>query len=71
MLLKSIVEILDEQSKKIIILKATVLACDIFKKKLLNIIEHAIIEIDLSGIEIITPIELLNRHLLKVGKERV
>jgi len=71
LLLKSIVEILNQKSKKIIILKATVLACDIFKKKLLNIIEHAIIAIDLSSIEIITPIELLNRHLLKVGKERV
>ncbi|MBL1243986.1 MAG: hypothetical protein COA39_006290 [Sulfurimonas sp.] len=71
LLLKSIVEILDEKSKTIIILKATVLSCDIFKKKLLNIIEHAIIEIDLSSIEIITPIEFLNRHLLKVGKERI
>ncbi len=71
LLLKSIVEILDKKSKKIIILKETVLACDILKKKILTITEHAIIDIDLSSIEIITPLELLNRHLLKVAKESV
>ncbi|MDF1883548.1 hypothetical protein JHD49_06305 [Sulfurimonas sp. SAG-AH-194-C21] len=70
-LLKSITEILDKKAKKIFIIKPTVLACDIFKKKLLNIIEHAIVEIDLTSIEIITPVELLNKHLFKLGKESV
>ncbi len=71
LLLKALVELLDKKSKKIIILKPTVLSCDIFKNKLLNLIEHAIIEIDLTSIEIITPLELLNRHLNKLGKERI
>jgi len=38
------------------------------KQKLLNIVEHAIIELDITSIEIITPIELLNRHLSKHNK---
>ncbi|MDF1876519.1 hypothetical protein JHD47_01645 [Sulfurimonas sp. SAG-AH-194-L11] len=71
LLLKSIVEMLDQNSKKIFILKPTILACDIFKQKLLNLIEHAIVEIDLSSIEIITPVELLNKHLLKLAKETI
>ena len=68
LLLKSIIELLQDSSKKIIIIKPTLLACDIFKKKLLDIIEHAIVEIDLTSIEILTPIELLNRHLKKLNK---
>lgn len=70
-LLKSIVELFNELSKKIIIIKPTVLACDIFKKKLLDIIEHAIIEIDLTAIEILTPTELLNKHRAKLKQEPV
>ncbi|MDF1878524.1 hypothetical protein JHD46_02590 [Sulfurimonas sp. SAG-AH-194-C20] len=71
LLLKAIVELLNKSSKRVLILKPTALACDIFKKKLLNIIEHAIIEIDLTSIEIITPVELLNKHILKLGKKLV
>jgi len=61
-LLKSMVELINNPKKKIIILKPTPLACDILKKRLLDIIEYAIIELDLTSIEIITPIDLLNRH---------
>lgn len=68
LLLKSLIELLKNPSVKIIILKPTVLACDIFKKKLLEIVEHAIVEADLTSIEIITPLELLNRHLKKLAK---
>ena len=71
LLLKSLVETFHSKSKKIIIIKPTLLACDILKKQLLAIIEHAIIEVDLSAIEIITPLELLNRHLLKLKKETI
>ena len=71
LLLKAIIELLDKKSDRVLILKPTVLACDIFKKKLLNIIEHAIVEVDLSNIEILTPIELLNKHLNKLGKESI
>ena len=68
-LLKSIFELLNNPSLKITIIKPTLLACDILKKKLLEMIEHAIIEIDLTSIEIITPIELVNRHLKQLNKE--
>jgi hypothetical protein len=70
-LLKSIVSLLEDSSTTIIILKPTVLACDIFKKRLLEIVEHGIIEVDLSSIEIITPLELLNRHLKKINMPEV
>ena len=71
LLLKSIVELFNNPSKKIIIIKPTILACDTLKKKLLEIVEHAIIEIDLTLIEIVTPQELINRHLQKLNKPLV
>jgi len=70
-LLKSIKELLKRNVTHIIILKSTTLACDILKKKLLDIIEHAIIEIDLNAIEIITPLELINKHRLKLHKKMI
>lgn len=70
-LLKSILESLQDPSLKIIILEPTKLACELLKQKLLNIIEYSIIEIDLNSIEIITPIELLNRHLHKLKKPKL
>jgi len=69
LLLKSIVNILNNKAKKIIIIEPTTLASDILKKKLLEIIEHAIIDFNLTAIEIITPLELVNRHYAHLGKE--
>ena len=71
LLLKAIVEKLKNRKKQIIILKPTTLACDIIKKKLLNIIEHAIVELDLTSIMVLTPLELLNMHLTKLHKNHV
>lgn len=71
LLLKSIVYLLENPFHKIIILKPTILACDILKKKLLEIVEHAIVELDLTSIEIITPRELINKHLKKYNKTTV
>lgn len=71
LLLKAIVELINNPSLKIIILKPTILASDILKKKLLDIVEHAIIEIDLTAIEITTPLELLNKHQSKLGRDRL
>jgi len=71
LLLKSIVELFTNPNVKIIIIKPTILACDIFKKKLLELVEHAIIEVDLTSIEILTPLELLNKHQSKIGRERL
>ena len=70
-LLKAILEKLKKTEIKIVIIKPTILACDILKKKLLNIIEHAIVEIDITSIEIITPIGMLNKHLDKLGKDKL
>jgi len=61
-LLKSILEKLKNPALKIIIIKPTLLSCEILKKQLLDIVEHAIVEIDLTSIEIITPHEFLNKH---------
>lgn len=69
LLLKAIVEKLKNNNSKIIILKPTTLSCDILKRKLLNTIEAISIEIDLTSIEIITPLQLLNKHLTKLGKK--
>ena len=69
--LKSIKELLTGNAEHIIILKPTTLACDTLKKKLLDILEHAIVEVDLNAIEIITPLELINRHRVKLHKETI
>jgi len=68
LLLKTILYKLKNPTKKIVIISPTTLSCDMLKQKLLNIVEHAIIELDLTSIEVITPIELLNRHLSKYNK---
>jgi len=67
-LLKTILYKLQNPEHKVLIISPTTLSCDILKKKLLNIVEHAIIELDLTSIDIITPIELLNKHLGKYNK---
>lgn len=71
LLLKAIVENFRNPEIKIIIIEPTVLACDILKQKLLNIIEYATIEVDLTSIEIITPITLVNKHLEKLNKPQL
>ncbi len=68
LLLKAILENLRHPELKIIIIEPTILACDILKKKLLDIVEYAIIEVDITQIEIITPIALINKHLMKLKK---
>jgi len=62
-LLKALVELLEKKAENIIIIKPTKLACDLFKRKLLTIIEHAIIEIDLNVIKIIVPHEFEEQTL--------
>ena len=70
-LLKAILEKLKNPDLKILIIKPTLLSCEILKQQLLNTIEHAIIEIDITSIEIITPIELVNKHLSKLSKAKL
>ena len=60
-LLKAILTKLKNPKLKIVIIKPTNLACDILKKSLINTVEHAIIDIDLTSIDIITPANYTNR----------
>ncbi len=60
-LLKAILEKLKNPKLSITIIKPTILACDVLKKKLLDTIEHAIIELDATSIEIITPPEIMSK----------
>jgi len=66
LLLKAIQELFKKERKKIVLIKPTRLSKDILHKEFLELIEHAIIDIDLMAFEILTPIELLNKHLLKL-----
>ncbi len=68
LLLKAILEKLRNPAMSVMIIAPTTIACHILKQRLLNTIEYAIIEVDITSIEIITPIELLNKHLRKLKK---
>ncbi|MEA1893220.1 MAG: hypothetical protein U9N33_11000 [Campylobacterota bacterium] len=67
-LLKALLEKLRNPKLRVVIIEPTLLACEILKKKLLNIIEYAIVEVDITSIEVITPLTLLNKHLVKIRK---
>jgi len=71
LLLKAIYEKLKNRNKEIIIIQTTTLASDILKKKLLEIIEHAIIDIEPTSIKIITPVGLVNTSLDKQHKREI
>ena len=66
LLLKSIKELFTGQRKKIIYIKPTLLAKDLQHKYFLEQLEHAIIDMDLMSLEIVTPIEFVNKHLIKL-----
>lgn len=67
-LLKAILEKLKNPKIEIVIIKTTRLACDKLKQRLINTIEKAIVEIDLTSIKIITPNDVVNKHLTKLKK---
>jgi hypothetical protein len=64
-LLKSIQKLFKKERQKITIIKPTLLAKEILHKRFLELVEHAIIDLDLMAFEILTPIELLNKHCIK------
>jgi hypothetical protein len=66
LLLKSIQKLFKKERQKIILIKPTLLSKDILHKRFLELIERAIIDIDLMAFEILTPTELLNKHLMKL-----
>ncbi|WP_297441320.1 hypothetical protein, partial [Sulfurimonas sp.] len=59
LLLKALSEILKNPLQTIVIIKATPLARDILHKQLIEIIEHAIVELDLTSIKIMTAQEFI------------
>ena len=54
LLLKSIFLIIEKKAKNILIVKPTILSADILKKRLLSILEHSMLTIDLTAINIIS-----------------
>ncbi len=60
-ILKAILEILQNPKFKILIIKPNDFACDMLKKKLLEMIEYAIVEIDLTSIVVITPFDFIDK----------
>jgi len=70
-LLKAIYEILKNPQHKIVIIKPNTLAKDILQKKFLAMIEHAIISFNLDAFEIVTPTEVLNKHLHKFNTKNL
>ncbi|MEA1918329.1 MAG: hypothetical protein U9N52_00705 [Campylobacterota bacterium] len=67
-LLKSIYELLNHPEYKILIIMPTLAVCDMLKKQLLDIIEYAIIDIDLLSIQILTPQQMISQHYQKLYK---
>ncbi len=67
-LLKIIVQKLRNPNLRIMIIKPTTLSCDLLKRKFIHLVDRACFEFSITEIEIITPFELLNRHLKKLKK---
>lgn len=67
LILKAIIEAFTKKSK-VIFIKPSTLSRDIAYKKLLEILEHGIVALDMNMIEFLTPLELINKHLLKLKK---
>jgi len=70
-LLKTLLEIIKNKNIKIIIIQATTIACDKLKYKFSQIIKEKQLSIDLKYVEIITPLELINKHLRKLKKTQL
>ncbi len=62
MLLKVLTYLLRHPKQHVMIIVPSLSACDLLKQKMLDIMEYAIMDMDISNIEIITPKILLARH---------
>ena len=71
LLLKALYYKLLHPDAYVIIIEPTRVACDILKQRILSLVEHAIVMLDLNTIQIITPIELVNKHLAKLSKPQL
>ena len=63
---KAIFEKIKNPSYKIIIIQTTIIACEKLKQKLQSSMKKFKLEFNMADIEIITPIELVNKHLRKL-----
>ncbi len=68
-LLKAILILLQKKARSILIVAATQVACDLLKKQMLEIVEYAIIDIELTSIRILTPEQLIAQHYQKLYKK--
>jgi len=68
---KAIFEKIKNPNYKIIIIQITVIACNKLKLKLENSMKNFIFDFDINDIEIITPIDLVNKHLKKLEKNQL
>ncbi len=72
LLLKAILEILNNNELKIVIVKPTSLSCERLKTKLNEIIKKDNLALNISkNIDILTPIEIINKHLDKLRKKKL
>ncbi|MEA2112327.1 MAG: hypothetical protein U9P71_09820 [Campylobacterota bacterium] len=69
MLLKVLIQKIETPKKRFLIIEPTHTACEIMKHRLLAAIEHAIVDVDISTIDIITPKELLTQHAQALYKK--
>ncbi|SFV75423.1 hypothetical protein MNB_SM-3-975 [hydrothermal vent metagenome] len=68
---KVIFEHLKNRYNKILVIKANKMACDFFMQKLQAFAQDKTLMIDFEYIEVLTPKEVLQKHLSKLGKKRV
>ena len=69
LLLKAITEVLEDSKNSVVIIKPTKISCERLDSKLQNILEENNFAIQPKSIEILTPLEVVNRHLQKYNKE--
>lgn len=66
---KAITELLRNPKQSVTIVAPTHAACEMLKKRLLQIIEYAIIDIELTSIAIVTPQQVIAQHYQKLYKK--
>ncbi len=63
-LLKTILLKLEDKNTNVTIIKPTVLSCDLAKIALMNLVEHSIIDVDITSISVITPQEFEESRII-------
>jgi hypothetical protein len=69
MLLKVLTQKIRNPKERILIIEPTVSACELMRQRLLNSIEHAIVDVDLSTIKVMTPKQLIQNHARSLYKK--